>query len=97
LGDQQKNCYPTCEFFRCGQRALTFNKRTAYCRWADDECTNGICNYAICLKSKLLSDGVCGLEIKRKTHEDLGPEIFEEPKIKIKGKLLKRFKVEDLI
>lgn len=90
-------CSAKCKFFRCGQRALTFNRRMAYCRWADDKCTDGTCNYAICIKSKLLPNGVCGLAIKRKTYEDSDPEIFEEPKIKIKGKLLRRFKVEDII
>ena len=91
-----RNCFAKCEFFRCGQRALTFQGQRTYCRWADDICAGGTCNYAICIKSKLLQNGVCGLAIKRKTYEDGGPETLK-PTIKLKGKILKRFKEEDIL
>jgi len=39
---------------------------------------------------------VCGLSIKRKTYEDSGPEVEKEPEIKLKGKILKRIREEDI-
>ncbi len=75
---------------------MTFQGRRAYCRWVDDACTSGTCNYAICLKSRLLADGLCGLTIERKNQEETGPEVLEEPKIKLKGRILRRFKPEDV-
>jgi len=97
LSNTLKRCSPECDLFRCGQRALTFQGQRAYCRWADDTCTGGTCNYAVCVKSKLLSNGLCGLSIKRRTSEDSGPELLEEPQIKLKGKIRRRFRSDELL
>ena len=75
---------------------MNFRGQRAYCRWADDECTGGTCNYALCIKSRLLPQGVCGLAVKRITNEDAVPETLEKPKVKLRGKILKRFKEEEI-
>ncbi|MCW4038776.1 MAG: hypothetical protein NWF13_08595 [Candidatus Bathyarchaeota archaeon] len=92
-----RQCSPECDAFRCGQRALTFQGRRAYCRWADDVCTGGTCNYALCVKSKLLPKGVCGQTIRRKTSDAFDPEAMEEPQIRLKGKILRRFRPDDIL
>ena len=76
--------------------ALNYQGRRVYCRWAEDDCSGATCNYAICTRGRLLPNGMCGLNIKRKTDEDSGPEISDEPEIKLKGKILKRMKGEDI-
>ncbi len=91
-----KRCVPRCEFFRCGQRALTFQKTRAYCRWADDLCSGPDCNYASCGRGRLLANGTCGLSVKRKTRDETGPEVFETPPIKLRGKLRRRIQEDDL-
>jgi len=48
------------------------------------------------MKARLLPSGACGLNVTRKTPEEAGPEILEEPKVKLKGKILRRFKEEDI-
>ena len=83
-------CSPKCEFFKCGQRALNCQDRRMYCRWAEDDCAGASCNYTICIKGRLLPNGVCGLTIKRKTSEDFDPNIEKGPSIKLNGRLLRR-------
>jgi len=68
-----------------------------YCKWADDNCVGSKCNYALCIRGRLLSNGVCGLSIKRKTNEEMGPEVIKIENIKLREKLKKRFREEDLI
>lgn len=98
MSNQFVRCSPRCESFKCGQRALIYQGRQVYCRWADDDCSGATCNYAICIRGRLLPNGGCGLTIKRKTNdEDLSPEIIgDEPELKLKGKILKRIKGEDI-
>lgn len=45
----------------------------------------------------MLPNGVCGLTVKRKTYEDSGPDVEKGPGIKLRGKLLKRIRKEDII
>ena len=68
-----------------------------YCRWADDDCVGHSCNYAVCIRGKLLSGGACGLYVKRQTSEELGPETIKVENIRLRGKLRHRFKEEDMI
>jgi hypothetical protein len=90
LSNETKRCSPRCEFFRCGQKALTFQRGDTYCRWADDYCRGAACNYTICVKGRLLQNGICGLTVKRITNEEKLPEEAGEVKIKLKGKTLRR-------
>ncbi|MFH0748859.1 MAG: hypothetical protein V1915_02920 [Candidatus Bathyarchaeota archaeon] len=94
-------CFSACETFKCGQRALIHTGKRVYCRWAEDDCVGHTCNYAICSRGRLLPNGTCGLSIKRKTNEEIAPETLKENlplnNIKVRGKLLRRVKEDDLI
>ena len=76
-------------------------KKSVYCRWADDECVGSSCNYAICIRRKLLPNGLCGLSVKRKTNKETSNEALnvdiEMNNINVRGKLLRRFREDDLI
>lgn len=84
-----KFCSPKCRFFRCGKRALTFRGDKAWCRWTDEECDVANCNYAICVRRRLLPGGICGEKIRRKT-TDITPEEALGPTIKLRGRALRR-------
>jgi hypothetical protein len=71
--------------------------RRIYCRWADDDCSGPECNYAICLQRRLLTGGVCGFTIRRKTREEVAPEATQGVNVLVKGKLLRRFRDDELI
>lgn len=90
MGDQQKKCYPTCEFFRCGQKALIFRGKNVWCRFADDECDPKTCKYAQCIRGRLLTNGNCGLTIPVKNVE-LDVSEVEEP-IRVSKKLASKLK-----
>jgi len=68
-----------------------------YCRWADDDCSGPRCNYALCLQKRLLAGGICGLTVRRKTKEELAPEATPGVSVLVKGKLLRRFREDELI
>lgn len=89
MSAREKSCDPKCEFFRCGQRALIYQRGGAYCRWGDDVCAPATCNYATCMRARLLANGVCGLTVKRKTAEDKEPEEIK-PVARLNEKLLKK-------
>ena len=99
--EKSSHCFPACESFKCGQHTLTSMGRRIYCRWADDDCVGPTCNYALCVRGRLLSNGVCGLSVKRKTNEEIGPEAIEVDNkvdnIKFRGKLSRRFKEDEII
>lgn len=97
MEEEPKRCYPACDTFRCGQKALTRMERRIYCRWADDDCSGPECNYALCLQRRLVTGGICGLTIRRKTKEELAPEATPEMNVRVKGKLLRRFREDELI
>jgi len=72
-----------------------------YCRWADDDCVGYSCNYAICVRGRLLPKGICSLAVKRKTDKETNPEEIHPDipinNIKLKGKLLRRFREDEII
>ena len=68
-----------------------------YCRWADDDCVGPSCNYAMCIRGKLLSGRVCGMYIRRKTDEGMGPEAIKVESIRLRGKLHQRLKEDDIL
>ena len=95
--EEPKRCVPACESFRCGQRALTRMGSRIYCRWADDDCSGPGCNYALCLQKRLVTGEVCGLTVRRKTREEIDPEGVPVVNVRVKGKLLRRFREDELI
>jgi hypothetical protein len=98
--NNSKLCFLACDFFRCEQRALVRSKGKHYCRWADDVCVGYSCNYATCIRGRLLSKGICGMSTQRSRQLDTGPE-FEQSdqlsRIPLRGKIRRRFREDDLI
>jgi hypothetical protein len=48
------------------------------------------------VRGKLLSNGKCAMAIRRKTRADAGPEAMEAPKIRVRGKALRRLGREEI-
>ncbi|MFQ6065333.1 MAG: hypothetical protein ACE5L6_07640 [Candidatus Bathyarchaeia archaeon] len=83
-----KHCSPRCEFFRCAKKAIIHQENKIWCTWAEEECDVSNCSYALCVKRRLLPNGICGETVKRKTAEK-GPEEIGPP-VKLKGKIIKK-------
>ena len=71
--------------------------KSFYCLMVEDECVGSKCAYASCVRGRLLSGGLCGFNVKRKTSFlDEVPE--EEPELKkAKVKLPRKISDEDLL
>jgi hypothetical protein len=82
-------CSPRCELFRCGKNATMYRGDTVWCRWTEEDCDLASCNFATCVKRRLLPRGVCGESVRRKTVET-EPEKTEIPTVKLKGKALRK-------
>ena len=86
----RKHCDPSCEFFRCEQKAINKRGNLIFCRWGEDECRGPLCNYASCTRGKMLANGLCGLAVRRRTRGIDEEELEQIEGIKIGGKLSKR-------
>ncbi|MEM3027202.1 MAG: hypothetical protein QW220_00550 [Candidatus Bathyarchaeia archaeon] len=87
---QPQYCSPRCQFFRCNQRALGHKENMVWCSFANDVCQGYKCNYAQCLRGRLLVNGLCGMTIKRQTTEE-PPIENEQPKVvKVRSKLIRK-------
>ena len=75
--------------FRCAKKAAIYRGQEVWCRWTEEKCNIADCNYATCVKRRLLPGGICGESIKRKTTEKKMDEILEAP-VKLRGKALRR-------
>jgi len=91
---EAKYCFPACQFFRCGQRTLSVRGGKAWCNFAEDTCAGYRCNYALCVRGRILVSGLCGLTIKRETAElsepsgpDLEPRLTTRAKAKVTRKI----------
>jgi hypothetical protein len=93
---EPKKCFPKCEFFRCGQKAIQWSSRDVYCRYADDLCEGATCKYAICIRSRLLNNGLCGMTVKKITTIADAPPEEEAVSIKVRGKLHQRLREKEL-
>lgn len=79
-------CNPLCRFFRCIKKVLNYKQNPPLCDWVGGICTGHRCPYASCVQVKLLSDGRCGLFVKRKTAETGEPEIKFGADVTIRAK-----------
>jgi len=84
-----KYCSPTCNLFKCTQKSANYRGRDVWCRLTDEKCNVANCNYATCIKRRLLPRGICGETVKRKTTEKRMEETVGPP-IKLRGKTLRR-------
>jgi len=60
----------------------------------DEPCNVANCTYSLCVKRRLLPQGVCGETVKRKTVEKRLEEVPLEP-IKLRGKALRKIGEKD--
>lgn len=84
-----KRCSPRCELFKCGKNAAVYRDNDIWCRWTEEECNIANCNFATCVKRRLLPAGVCGETVKRKTTEKRVEEIVGTP-VRLRGKTLRK-------
>ena len=82
-------CSPKCRTFKCGKNAAIFQQNRVWCRVTEEDCVISTCNFATCFKRRLLSRGICGETVKRKTTEK-EPEDALGPEIRLKGKTLRK-------
>ncbi|MEM3736921.1 MAG: hypothetical protein QXJ75_02350 [Candidatus Bathyarchaeia archaeon] len=74
---------------------MQWKGREVYCKYADDLCDGATCKYAICVRNRLLTNGLCGLTVKKVTRiEETPPE--EGLSLKIRGKLQQRLEEREL-
>jgi len=91
-----KRCSPSCEFFRCGQKVMERRGKEVYCRFVDDACEGPNCQYAICVRNRLLPNNICSLTVKKtKKTPDIPPEEAIQG-VRVKGKLSQRLREEEL-
>jgi len=90
-----KFCSPKCRFFRCGKHALVFRRGEPWCTWTDERCDVANCTYALCIRRRLLPNGVCGEAIKRRTVERKPEEEFT-PILRVRGKTIKKLGDKEL-
>ncbi len=69
--------------------ALEYHRDRVWCRWTEEECNVSNCSYAICAKRRLLTNGICGETVKRKTAEK-EPEEILSPVVKLRGKAFRK-------
>ena len=81
--------------FKCGKNASIYRGNTIWCRWTEDDCEVANCQYAACIKRRLLPAGVCGEAIKRRTVES-EPEETIKPAVRLKGKAYRRIGEKEL-
>lgn len=84
-----KYCSPRCNLFKCAKDSAVYRGKDMWCRWTDETCIVKDCNYATCVKRRLLPGGICGETVKRKTIEKRIDEIVGDP-VKLRGKALRR-------
>ncbi|UCD97203.1 MAG: hypothetical protein JSV35_03925 [Candidatus Bathyarchaeota archaeon] len=84
-----KRCSPRCNLFKCVKNSAMFRGDSVWCRWTDENCNVANCNYASCVKRRLLPKGVCGQSLKRKTNEKKIEEAVGPP-VRVRGKTLRR-------
>jgi hypothetical protein len=89
-----KYCYPSCKFFRCAKKSVAHRGNNVWCTWTEEECNISNCSYALCVKRRLLPNGVCGETVKRKT-TDKKPEEIGLP-VKLRGKIVKKLGEDEL-
>ncbi|MBS7640708.1 MAG: hypothetical protein QXJ19_03960 [Candidatus Bathyarchaeia archaeon] len=84
-----RKCSPKCNKFKCGKNFLVFRGKNPWCRFTEEPCNPINCNYAMCINRRLLSHGICGETVKRRTVER-GPEEEEIPVVRVRGKVLRK-------
>ena len=84
-----------CPSFKCANNSAFIRHDAAWCRWTEEACNVANCTYALCIKRRLLPQGVCGETVKRKTVDKLPEEDMGET-VKLRGKALRKIGEREL-
>ena len=87
---QAKACSPTCPSFKCSKNSTFYTRNGVMCRWTEEVCNVGNCQYPMCMKRRLLPNAICGETVKRQTVERDFDDDIDEP-VRLKGKALRKF------
>lgn len=91
----KKKCSPTCDLFKCAQNTIVYRDDEAWCKLTEEKCDVENCGYAMCVKRRLLPEGICGETVERKTTEKK-PEEVVGPPIKVRGKTLRQIEDKEI-
>lgn len=92
---QVKPCSPACPSFKCVKNATFYRRDSVWCREAEENCSVAGCTYAVCMKRRMLPNGICGETVKRIT-TDIDPEDIEVNTVRLKGKAFRKLGERDL-
>ncbi len=92
---QTKPCSPRCPSFKCAKNSAFYRRDAVWCRWTEDVCNVANCTYSMCVKRRLLPQGVCGETVRRQTVDREPEDLIDEP-VKLKGKALRKFGERDI-
>jgi len=87
---QSKACSPRCPSFKCAKNSAFYRRDEVMCKWTEEACNVANCQYSICMKRRLLPQGICGETVKRITTEKSFDDDIDVP-VKLKGKALRKF------
>jgi hypothetical protein len=92
---QGKPCSPTCSAFKCAKNSAFYRRDAVWCRWTEELCNVANCQYSMCMKRRLLPQGICGETVRRKT-VDRNPEDFIDEPVRLKGKAFRKLGEREL-
>jgi hypothetical protein len=70
-------------------------RNSVWCRMTEEPCNVANCTFSMCMKRRLLPQGICGETVRRKTVEkELDDDFFGES-VKLKGKALRKLGDQD--
>lgn len=95
MAQAKKACSPTCSAFKCAKNAVFYRRDGVWCRDTEELCNVAKCTYSMCMKRRLLPQGICGETVRRQTVERDFEDIDAIPSVKLKGKALRKFGDKD--
>jgi len=69
---------------------MLYRRDSIWCKQTEENCNVANCTYSMCLKRRLLPEGVCGETVKRKTVEKDLDDDFSAESIRLRGKALRK-------
>jgi hypothetical protein len=73
---------------------MLYRRDTIWCRETEEQCNVAKCTYSMCMKRRMLPEGICGETIKRKT-VDKDVDDFPDESVRLKGKALRKLGDQD--
>jgi hypothetical protein len=92
---QAKACSPTCPSFKCAKNSVMYRRDAIWCGMTEETCTVANCTYSMCMKRRMLPQGICGETVRRQTVEKDFEDDIDVP-VKLKGKAFRKFGEREL-